>query len=213
MIFGIVLANGIGSRFGTHLPKQFQTINGKKVLDYSIDSLLQSKYVDNIVVVIDDKYRDMVPESKSIACIPGGNTRNSSLKKALNYIHDYYSCDKLIIVEAARPMIRSDIIDHYIMELDRYDAVITGQHITDSLGSYGRHYVNRDDYYLIQAPEAFRFDLLYDNFNENSPITATNQQLPVDSKISINFDFKENYKLTYPEDLQMIESQMRARNV
>ena len=110
-------------------------------------------------------------------------------------------------------MITADIVDMYLNKLDEgWDAVITGQRITDSLGCYDEHIVNRDNYYLIQAPEAFRFELLYDSFNESSKITATNQQLPVGSRIFINFDFKDNHKITYYNDLKMIESCMRQRN-
>lgn len=122
-------------------------------------------------------------------------------------------CSNVIILEAARPMITKDIVDNYISMLDEgWDAVITGQRITDSLGCYDMHTVDRNRYYLIQAPEAFNFKLLYDNFDESSQITATNQQLPVGSKVFINYDFKDNYKITYYGDLRMIEDCMRQRN-
>ena len=210
---GIVLSSGTGDRFGTTLPKQYNTINGSTVISYSIDALLQSDMIQKVIVTIDSQYQELIPNDERIECIEGGDTRNKSLKAALNHIKRTMECDNVIILEAARPMITRDIIDQYLRILeDGWDAVITGQRITDSLGCFDFKTVDRSRYYLIQAPEAFVFKKLNDYFDEYSPITATNQQLPGDSKVFINFDFKDNYKITYPEDLKMIENRMRSRD-
>ncbi len=154
-----------------------------------------------------------MPKDDRIECIEGGKTRNQSLRAALEYIGKNVECDHVIILEAARPMVNEEIVDKYLTILDEgWDAVITGQKITDSLGSFDHHTVDRSRYYLIQAPEAFVFKLLYDNFDAKSEITATNQQLPDGSRTFIYFDFKDNYKVTYPEDLMMIEDRMRLKD-
>ena len=105
-------------------------------------------------------------------------------------------------------MITTQIVDDYMTKLDEYDSVITGQRIVDSLGCFNAHTANRADYYLIQAPEAFKFDMLYANFKSDSPLTATNQQMPEDGKLYINFDFVNNHKITYFADLAYCEAMM-----
>lgn len=143
--------------------------------------------------------------------IQGGDTRNESLKNGLDYVNSLNVCKKIIIAEAARPMISTKIVDFYLKQLDEYDAVTTGQKIVDSLGSFNAHSVNRDDYYLIQAPEAFNFKMLYDNFDKNSKITATNQQMPKDYKLYINFGFTDNLKITHSHDLNYCKALLKIR--
>lgn len=205
---GIILSGGIGSRFGSRLPKQYQRINGREVISYSIDALKNSKYIDDFVVVTSREQQDRLAESYAIKTAVGGNSRNESLKNGLDFVADNFNCEKIIILEAARPMITSQIIDVYIEKLDDYDSVITGQKIVDSLGCYAEHTANRDDFYLIQAPEAFRFKELYENFSSASKLTATNQQMPHNSTLYINFDFTTNHKITYFEDLAYCEGLM-----
>lgn len=211
MNIGIVLAGGIGSRFGSDVPKQYQLINGKEVMSYSIEALKNSKLIDKIIITSQNKYIKQLHDKYYVDVIEGGDTRNKSLYNALKYINDNFDCTKVIILEAARPMITTEIINDYLMRLDAADAVITGQKIVASLGCYFKHIVNRDDYYLIEAPEAFNFKLLYNNFDPNSKITATNQQLPEGAKLDINFDFTNNLKITYFQDLKYCEKIMGER--
>jgi 2-C-methyl-D-erythritol 4-phosphate cytidylyltransferase len=206
---GIVLAGGIGSRFGGDISKQYRLINGKEVIWYALNALKQSENIDKIVVVAKNEHIQRISNQYDVICIEGGESRNGSLKNALDYIHSGFNCEKVIILEAARPMIKKEIIDDYIGKLNDYDAVITGQHIVDSLGCFKTHSTNRNDFYLIQAPEAFKFNMLYDNFRSDSLLTATNQQLPPDSKLFINFEFVNNNKITYHADLAYCEALMK----
>lgn len=210
MNIGIVLAGGVGSRFGSKIPKQYQTINGKEVIFYSINALKNSASVEKIIVVAHGEYIAKVKNDyPEIEAVEGGDTRNKSLYNALSYIKRNYDCEKIIVLEAARPMVTSALVDDYLERLNDADAVITGQKIVASLGSYKQHVVNREDYYLIEAPEAFRFDLLYNNFDKDSKtITATNQHLPENSRLDVNFEFKNNMKITYFQDLKYCEGMM-----
>lgn len=207
MNVGVILSGGTGTRFGANVPKQYLKINGKEVLAYAINALKKSK-ADEIIVVCHDDYAERIRCEYGVKTVPNGDTRNASLKNALRFIEERGDCEKVIILEAARPMVKAEIIDFYFEKLDSYDAVITGQRIVDSLGCFYAHSVNRKDYYLIQAPEAFNFGILNANFDENSPLTATNQQMPEGSTLYINFDFTNNYKITYPQDLAYCEAMM-----
>lgn len=206
MNVGIVLAGGSGNRFGSKISKQYHHINGKELIWYSINALQQSKAIDKIIVVAQEEYISRLQNQYNVIGVKGGDSRNASLKNALDFINSSLKCEKIIILEAARPMITSAIVDEYLTKLDVYDSVITGQRIVDSLGCFASHTANRADYYLIQAPEAFNFKMLYDNFRSDSPLTATNQQMPTDSKLYINFDFVNNHKVTYFPDLAYCET-------
>ena len=99
----------------------------------------------------------------------------------------------------------------YFRDLETYDGVITAQHVTDSLGRVGEAVTNRDEYYLIQTPEAFRFDYLYRHFSADSPRTCFVQQLPRDRNVKNYFGHTHNMKITYPEDLVHAEQIMKLR--
>lgn len=210
MNIGIILAGGIGSRFASDVPKQYQQIHGKEVLFYSYNALNKSPDIDKIIITSQAQFIPQIKTNYPNAdVIEGGSSRNGSLYNGLSHIKKTYEeCKKVIILEAARPMITPDIVSQYLTKLDSYDSVITGQKIVDSLGSFHKHVTFRTDYYLIQAPEAFNFNVLFDNFNPNSEITATNQQMPENSTLYINFDFITNMKITYFQDLAYCEQLM-----
>lgn len=209
-VVALILSAGRSSRFGSDLPKQYNTLNGKEVIAYSIDAMHHSENIEKILISASKQYVDRLREYDEVEVIMGGDTRNQSLRNGLDYIKRFYpKCEKVFIHEAARPFITTKLIDDYLDQLEDYDAVITTQYITDSLGKYGEPTVDRSQYYLVQAPEAFRFDLLYKHFDAGSKITATSQQLPFDSSIYLNFDFRHNLKITNPEDLAIAESLRR----
>lgn len=212
MNIGLVLAGGIGSRFRSVVPKQYQLLAGKEVISYAIDALKFCNQIDKVIVIASEEQMSRLHDFYGVEVVKGGETRNQSLYKGLTYIDKNYDCRKLIILEAARPMVTSQIVSSYLDKLESCDAVITGKKITDSLGCFNKHYVNREDYYLIQAPEAFRFKLLFENFNPNSAITATNQQLPTSSSLHINFDFEDNFKITYHSDLIFCEDIIKRKS-
>lgn len=205
----VILAGGSGSRFGANIPKQYLKINGKEVLSYSIEAAKRSRYTDIVLVVCDKKYQRRIKDMYDVEVCDGGATRNLSVKKALDLIKEKYNCEKIIVHDSARPLIKSENFDDYFMRLDEYDCVATTQKIVDSLGSYDNIYENRERFFLIQAPEAMRFDLFFENFNGNSVMSALCQFMPKNSKTMLNFDIKHNIKVTYPGDLEYVEKMMQ----
>lgn len=211
-----ILANGVGQRFGSNIPKQFHKINGKMVIEYVIESIISADTIDKLVIATNVEansvYLADLCTQNDIDLIEGGDTRNRTLKNVLNYIYDNYNADKLIVCDAVRPMITGELIDDYFSLLNDNDAVVTAQKITDSLGCYDFQKVDRERYYLMQSPEGFKFKLLYDSFDSESPLTEVTQQLPEGSKIHLYFDFNNNFKLTYPADLKYLEALVTARD-
>ena len=146
----VILAGGSGSRFGANIPKQYLKINGKEVLSYSIEAAKRSRYTDIVLVVCDKKYQRRIKDMYDVEVCDGGATRNLSVKKALDLIKEKYNCEKIIVHDSARPLIKSENFDDYFMRLDEYDCVATTQKIVDSLGSYDNIYENRERFFLIQ---------------------------------------------------------------
>lgn len=201
---GVILASGIGNRFGSDVPKQFYKVDDKMIISFVVESLKNSRIDDIVVVCGNEYYRSMIEEMYNLKAILGGNTRNESVNNALEYSRKN-GFDNIIFCDSVRPNLKSEYVNECIDLLNDYDAVITTQKITDSLGSIGKVNLNRENYFLIQTPECFKIKAL-DNFDINSSCTAIVQQLDESCKVYNNFNLKNNIKITYKEDIRVLKS-------
>lgn len=212
MNISVILSGGIGVRFGAELPKQYQLLVGREVIGYAVDAINQAAASDKLIIVAAEDDIQRLKSTYGIECAKAGNTHNASVKSGLDYIRLHYpGCRKVLFADAARPFLETKTVERYFAVLDDNDAVITTQKITDSLGKEGSIFVDRAEYFLIQKPEAFRFDLLYSSFSINSTATAIVQQMPYGSRIHKCFDQGKNLKVTYPDDLLLAEYLMEIQ--
>lgn len=208
---GIVLAGGIGQRFGGDKPKQYYLIKGKEMIAYSIELFRAAKTIDDFVVVLNpEEYENgRIARQYGVRTVCGGKSRNWSFKNALEYIaREFPDCEKIIENNAACPLTKPELIDSYIGLLDEYDFVQTTLKITDALGSYKDRTVDREDYFLIQAPDSYRFRLLREHFNPDHPNGHPAVQLPESAKGYNAFYDGRVFKVTHPDDIKIVEAMM-----
>lgn len=204
----VILAAGSGSRFSKDIPKQYVPINGRELIWYSVTELKKSQEADRLIIVTDEisHNADRLREDYACDVILGGADRAHSFGNALDYVNDrYHGCEKIIFHEAARPLITHELIDEYFKLLDDYDHVETCKHITDSLGSYTVDQPTREDYYLIQAPEAYRYQALCMYYDRESSVYYAGNQLPESAKIYQYFLDGPNFKITTQSDTRLVE--------
>lgn len=205
-----ILAGGRGNRFGSPVPKQYHLINGRPVIEYVIDAAIKST-ADEVIVASDAEKKDGFEQKYGVIAIQGGVSRNETIGNALNYISSNYLCDRLILVDAVCPLVRADVFDRYFSYLEEYDAVFTASDVTTSLARKDGRVVNRDDYFLIESPDAYRFELLKKIFDAKSEYTTPLYMLPKESKIKLDYDFRDYMKVIYPHDLAVAEALLRER--
>ena len=216
MNIALILSGGIGKRLGASQPKQYLQIGGKRIISYVIEACTKSRTIDKIIVIAHDEWAEKLSVEagfQGVVFCKAGKERNETLKNGLDYVKEHYSCQKIMIFDAVRPLVTEELIDEYIEKLDDYDIVLTAQRITDSLGCYDIHQVDRSRYYLLQSPEAYKFDALYKYFKKESRLTEVAQQLPRDSKTYLNFKFENNLKITYRHDLVVAEYLLNLKKV
>ena len=202
------MSGGTGHRFGSEIPKQYTLLKGKPVIDYVLDEALASKVKDRIVVVMDPEYKDFSEKlsEQTLEFAVNGPERLDSLKNAFDFINENHpDCEKIVILDAVAPFITSSLIDMYFKKLDTYDAVITCQKITGALGNYSYDPLDREDYYMTQSPEAFRYKTLLPHFRTDFPSQELAWQMPRETKKFLYFGFPENLKLTYAYQRQYAE--------
>lgn len=209
---GVILAGGESSRFQSSIPKQYAKLNGQEVVAYSINAFKNASQIDLFIVVVDGRQFESkhIERKYKVTCIKGGGTKNKSIHNAIRYIEENIpTCRKVLFHEAARPFVTPDILDAYLSELERYDAVITTAKINDSLGKVGQWVAHQNEYHLLQTPEAFKFNMLTQSFSPLSEAKTTAQQLPDSATVKKIFSSRNYLKITYPEDLFAAEQAMK----
>ena len=208
----MITAGGVGARFGSSVPKQYVEINGRKVISYVIEACRKSRMADAVLVVAHPSYHKEIAETFNVDITDSGPELNVTKRNGIDYIKEHGACEKLVVVDAVRPTVTTEVIDRFFAALDEYDAVACARKITDSLGRYGQWIVNREEYYTLSTPEGFRFPLIDRHFKADSPLTESIQQLPPTSKVYLDFSVPYYDKLTYPEDLARIQSVLSRRD-
>ena len=207
----IVMSGGVGARFGAVIPKQYNLIAGRPVIDYVLDAVDASRLTNRVVIVMDPQWVNYSGKIKGgdYDIAPNGNTRYESMYNGMKLIKERYACDKIVIVDAVAPFLFPELIDDYFEKLDTYDVVITSQKITGGFTDINDSLLDREQFIITQSPEGFRFEMLWNNFDLSFPYQETAGMLPAGSKRYYNYDFKNNLKLTYDFELSYAEFMLR----
>lgn len=220
-----ILAGGVGARMGMNLPKQFLQFAGRTVLEHSVQAFENHPDVNKILIVMNSDYVD---EAKAIikknnwpkvcGVIIGGNNRYDSSAAAIDYFLGNAANDKILIHDAARPLVSTELITRVFDALDKYDAVnvgITPSNTIVGINDKGEVVATPDRAKLIacQTPQGFRLGVVskaYELAAQQAEFTATDdcgvvaKMLP-DTKIFVVQGDENNQKLTRPEDLPVFE--------
>lgn len=159
----IILAAGSGSRTGLEMNKVFIEINGKKVLDYSVDFFKNHKDCNEIVLVCSNNDFNFIYATYSEVVdviITGGSTRQSSVYKGLNKA----TLDYVLIHDSARPFILEDCINQLVENVKETKASTLAVFVKDTIvninGNRLGKTLHRSELLAIQTPQAFYKDLV-----------------------------------------------------
>src|SRR5438552_3777857 len=128
-VHALVVAAGLGSRFGGAVPKQYQPLGGANVLRHAVAALAGHPRIANVLVAIRPEDRALFERTvaglRVAAAIEGGATRQDSVRLGLEALA---SCrpQRVLIHDGARPFPDRALIDRVIDGLDRAAAVIPG---------------------------------------------------------------------------------------
>lgn len=201
----LVMSGGTGSRFGADCPKQYCTMDNRLVIDYVMDACRKTKNSDAIVIVAADDYVDFCHDRFEVPAVAGGKSRPESVANGIKYVHEHYDCEKLIITNAVCPLATSDQYNRYFDFLDEYDFVLTTWKLAPALQRFDGVRVDRDDYFNVMEPDAYRFKMLYENFDFENLHKYIFHNMPEDSRAMYCFDYPYTMKLTYRHDLKLLK--------
>ncbi len=162
----MIVAAGKGVRAGDGVPKQYQRLAGRSLLAHAAGAFVRHPGIDLVHVVVADGEQaraeaalDGLPVSIGI----GGGSRQQSVRLGLEQLAGAGGVDRVLVHDAARPLVPADMIGRVLRALDSDGAACPALAVVDSLRS-GEAFVDgvvpRERLWRAQTPQGFHFELL-----------------------------------------------------
>lgn len=227
MIFGGLLAGGVGSRMASaQMPKQFLPVAGIPVFIRTLKVFLSVDAIDKVIVSINmdwkEKYVQLLKEysidQQRVILTPGGESRFSSLKNITQGAYTECGDEESIIIthDCARLFVSKRIINDNISAIDRFDMVTTSLPAIDTMlysedGLHCTSVPDRSKLWNDQGPQTYRvaeFLRYYSMIPEEELgeyIEAGKLYRTQNKKIGIVTGDRLNFKITNDIDLDYAE--------
>lgn len=194
-------------------------INGKTVLERSVNAFLNISDVDEVIVVAREKdipaFSDILTDER-VSFVVGGDTRQQSVMNAVDVIDD---CELIIIHDGARPLIKSEDIENTIRAAKENKAAAVGVFVKDTVKVVNKNgFVvstpDRSTLFAVQTPQIFDFEL-YRNAAQNArekDLDFTDDCQLVESfnqKVKTVVGSYSNIKITTPDDIVLAENLLK----
>ena len=152
-VWAIVVAAGSGSRFGG--PKQFEELEGRRVVDWA---LVASRAVaDGVVLVVPaDHIDDEAPAADAV--VTGGATRSDSVRAGLAAVPA--DADVVVVHDAARPFAAPALFEAVVAAVRAgADGAVPAVAVADTIkrvaGVEVLATLDRAELVAVQTPQAF----------------------------------------------------------
>jgi 2-C-methyl-D-erythritol 4-phosphate cytidylyltransferase len=235
MIYGCILAGGVGSRMGNDKPKQYINIGGKPILLHTVEKFCLCNEFDGIIILCPKDWieytkglvKKHISSSEKIEVIEGGDTRNETIQNAIKHIENAGNLDENTVIvthDAVRPFVTYRIIKENIEAALAYGACDTVIPATDTIvesvdGTVISNIPDRAKLYQGQTPQSFKalkLKKLYESLTEDEKNILTDAAKIFVIKgeaVSLVDGEISNVKITYPYDLTVAESLLKGEMV
>jgi 2-C-methyl-D-erythritol 4-phosphate cytidylyltransferase len=197
----IVVAAGRGDRFGG--AKQYRTLAGRRVLDWSLDAA--RSVADQLVLVVAAD-RTATPEPGADVVVAGGATRSDSVRCGLAAVAPEAAV--VVVHDAARPMAPPELFRAVVDAVTAgADGAVPGVPVADTVKQVRDQTVvatlERSTLVAVQTPQAFRADVL--RAAHAGGAEATDDAALVEGaggRVVVVAGDPRNAKITAPDDLE-----------
>ncbi|MEE2566584.1 bifunctional 2-C-methyl-D-erythritol 4-phosphate cytidylyltransferase/2-C-methyl-D-erythritol 2,4-cyclodiphosphate synthase [Hyphobacterium marinum] len=217
----IIVAAGGGTRAGGPVPKQFRTLGGRPMLHHTIGAFATHPEIGRIVLVSNPAHRDRLGALPlEVIHADGGPSRTASVRAGLAVLSETPP-DLVLIHDAARPLVSTQVISGVLDGLRSFDAAIPALPVTDALtrrdadGAFEP--VSRDGLFRVQTPQGFHFPALWAAYQA----LPDDADLPDDAAVAkragmtltLTAGDEENLKVTFPDDFDRAEERLERRRI
>ena len=217
----MIVAGGSGSRIGG-LEKQFRSLGGEKkpLWRWSVDLALRADGVEEVVLVLPDGYD--IKEDKNIdenfppvCVVSGGATRTESVRNGLSVS----SRDYVMVHDAARPFVSEGLLHRLMESVSPSAGVVPVMPVAEAIkymdkDGGGVRAVDRDGLYATQTPQVFFREALIEVLSERGEKSFKDEAeawLDDGRKLLCVEGERLNFKVTWPEDLELAEALVEKR--
>lgn len=184
MIFGAILAGGVGTRMNiSDMPKQFLDLGEKPIIIHTLEKFLVCPQIDHIYIGVhenwllhmEDLIHKYIKEKREIIhVVSGGKDRNSTIMNIVSEIEKDFGEkeDNYIIThDSVRPFITARILNDNIQAVKKYNACDTVVGAIDTIvvsedGETIENIPDRRWMYQGQTPQSFQINLLKKLYEE-----------------------------------------------
>ena len=146
MIFGAILAGGVGSRMNiSDMPKQFLPLGDKPIIIHTLEKFLLCERIDEIYIGVHPNWlvhmEDLIQKyvkirKEQIHIVAGGGDRNTTIMNLVDQMEkDFGSSEEHYIIthDSVRPFVTARIINDNIDTVLKYKACDTVVAATDTI--------------------------------------------------------------------------------
>ncbi len=225
--WAVVPAAGVGRRMESATPKQYLSLNGRPVIEYSLEPLLAHPKISGVYVAValEDEWWGSTACARHprVVRVSGGAERCHSVLNALLLLQQTAEADDWVLVhDAARPCLRPEDLEFLMDQLrDHPVGGLLGVPVRDTMKRVDasgrvRETVAREGFWHAYTPQMFRFGLLLQALED-----AVSKRLPVsDDALAMELaghaplmveGHDDNLKITRPEDLLLASIYLEAQ--
>lgn len=167
----MVLAGGVGTRIGRELPKQLIEVAGRTILEHTVVAFQAHPEVDEILVMMATGHVDAAEAvvrayDKVVGVREGADSRSGTTVRALEALAaDRHGDRKVLLHDAARPLVTRRVISDCLAALDTYDAVEAAIPSADTIVEVAEDGTlaavpRRAALRRVQTPQGFRLSVI-----------------------------------------------------
>lgn len=215
MNYTVVLpAAGSGKRMKADRNKLLLELSGKPIFIYTLEVFDRDPNCAGMWLAVKEDERQLIEEyvehyevKKVKGYAIGGAERQDSVRAGLELAGP---CEVVLVHDAARPFISPTVITELVEQANESGAAIAGVPVKDTIkkvqGGLITETVDRADLWMIQTPQAFRYELLLEaaRLAQAEAFLGTDEAMLVERighPVRIVESTYENVKMTTPDDL------------
>lgn len=219
-VSAIIVAGGKGIRMGGDVRKQYLLLGGKPIVCRTMAIFDACDCIDDIILVVpaDDhetcfeKWITGMSLHKSVQWVAGGAERQDSVYQGIQSVGG--DCEIVVIHDAVRPFVTSDMIESCAAEARISGACIIGMPVMETakrvISGDIESTLDRDTIWMAQTPQAFSLKLIRTAHEQarSDHFIGTDDAMLVERlkrKVRILPGSRFNIKITTPEDLALAE--------
>ncbi len=231
-IIALIVAAGRGARAGLDRPKQYAVLAGRPVLTWTMEVFLRHDGVDAVCAVIHPD--DVTAYQNALNALPGhlrdhvvhhamgGAERQDSVRSGLEHLESQ-SPQTVLIHDAARPFVTSDVIDRVLAALQTSPGAIAALPVTDTLKRGQDNAprptiaatLPRDQLWRAQTPQGFAFAPILSAHRSAAGQALTDDAAVAETAglpVALAIGSPDNMKLTVAEDFGLAATLIARRS-